>query len=543
MSNGSWESGNGLVLRDLVPGRLRRQWADRGDCPGLGLYQSFHAQVRRRPGRIAVQDPEADLSFRELDDRVREMAGALRARGIGPGDVVGIRVPDSRHAPTADLAVAAVGAVALPWPTGHGRREGRALLAGSRAVALITDRVVDGADDSPYLRHRLTLDQLRAAGAGRLPSDFRPAVVDPESPARILVSSGSEAAPTMVAYSHNAVVGGRGAYVEAVLRVGTDPEAGTAGPARVLVMVPLASSFGSLGVVALARCGATLQLPGRFGAATALRAVTDLRPTHLVGVPTMLRRMADHPPVPGEDLSSLRAVVSSGALLDPAVLSAALARFRRPLVNVYGSSDGVNCRTVWTAPGGDVRRVGRPDPRVTDIRICGADDEPLPPGESGEIQALGPMSPLCHVGAPAADRRHRTPDGWVRTGDRGVLGPDGELLVLDRIKHVVIRGGWTISPAEVEALLHAHPAVAEAACVAVPDPDLGERLCACLVQRPRTAALGVDLLGAYLAGEHGLERRKLPEFVLQLDSFPLGPTGKVCRKSLTATAQARFGPP
>ena len=543
MSNGSWESGNGLVLRDLVPGRLRRQWADRGDCPGLGLYQSFHAQVRRRPGRIAVQDPEADLSFRELDDRVREMAGALRARGIGPGDVVGIRVPDSRHAPTADLAVAAVGAVALPWPTGHGRREGRALLAGSRAVALITDRVVDGADDSPYLRHRLTLDQLRAAGAGRLPSDFRPAVVDPESPARILVSSGSEAAPTMVAYSHNAVVGGRGAYVEAVLRVGTDPEAGTAGPARVLVMVPLASSFGSLGVVALARCGATLQLPGRFEAASALRAVTGLRPTHLVGVPTMLRRMAEHPPVPGEDLSSLRAVVSSGALLDPAVLSAALARFRRPLVNVYGSSDGVNCRTVWTAPGGDVRRVGRPDPRVTDIRICGADDKPLPPGESGEIQALGPMSPLCHVGAPAADRRHRTPDGWVRTGDRGVLGPDGELLVLDRIKHVVIRGGWTISPAEVEALLHAHPAVAEAACVAVPDPDLGERLCACLVQRPRTAALGVDLLGAYLAGEHGLERRKLPEFVLQLDSFPLGPTGKVCRKSLTATAQARFGPP
>ena len=543
MTNGSWESGNGLVLRDLVPARLRRQWADRGDCPGLGLYQAFHAQVRRRPDRIAVQDPETALSFRELDDRVRELAGVLRARGIGAGDIVGIRLPDSRHASTVDLAVAALGAVALPWPTGHGRREGRALLAGSRAVALITDRVVDEADDSPYLRHLLTLDQLRSAGAGRTPADFRPAVVDPESPARILVSSGSEAAPTMVAYSHNAVVGGRGAYVEAVLRVGTAPAAGSADPPRVLVMVPLASSFGSLGVVALARCGATLQLPGRFEAGSALRAVTELRPTHLVGVPTMLRRMAEHPPVPGEDLSSLRAVVSSGALLDQAVLSAALARFRRPLVNVYGSSDGVNCRTVWTAPGGDVRRVGRPDPRVTDIRVCGADGEPLPPGESGEIQALGPMSPLCYVGAPAADRRHRTADGWVRTGDRGVLGADGELLVLDRIKNVVIRGGWTISPTEVEALLHTHPAVVEAACVPVSDADLGERLCACLVQRPDTPALSVARLGAYLAGEHGLAPRKLPEFVLQLDSFPLGPTGKVCRKSLAATAQARFGPP
>lgn len=313
--------------------------------------------------------------------------------------------------------------------------------------------------------------------------------------------------------------------------------------------MPLASSFGSLGLVALVGCGATVQLLGRFDAGTALDAVGALRPTHLVGVPTMLKRMADHPALPAADLSSLRALVSSGAMLGSAARSAVLDRFDRPLVNVYGSTDGVNCRTVWTrnnagpdGPGepGDVRIVGRPDPRVTELRVCDAEDRERPSGESGEIQARGPMSPLCYVGAPELDLRYRTEDGWVRTGDSGVVDADGSLRVLDRLKQVVIRGGRTISPAEVERHVEAHPAIAEAVCVPVPDADLGERLCACVVQEPGTEPLTVAQLGAFLTGARSLERHKLPELLLRLDSLPLGPTGKVCRR--TATALADFGP-
>jgi acyl-CoA synthetase (AMP-forming)/AMP-acid ligase II len=396
--------------------------------------------------------------------------------------------------------------------------------------------------------------------------------VDPEDPARILVSSGSEAAPKMTAYTHNALLSARGTYVAAVLGAeehgagqpacsegefradptgprDPGPEPRPSGSPRTdhphptpLVLVPLASSFGSLGLVALARCGATLHLLDRFDAGAALRAVSAWRPSHLVGVPTMLRRIADLPAAPGEDLTSLRGVVSSGAALTSPVLAAALARFRCPVTNVYGSSDGVNCRTTWADPHDDVHRVGYPDPRVTELRVCGPDDLPLPAGSSGEIQARGPMSPLCYVGAPALDRRYRTRDGWIRTGDLGVLDPDGSLRVLDRLRQTVIRGGWTISPAEVEEQLHAHPSVAEAACVPVPDADLGERLCACLVQRPGTAPLSAAGLAAYLAGERGLARRKLPEFVLHLDRLPLGPTGKVCRRTLAAEAARATGP-
>ncbi|MEY9844235.1 class I adenylate-forming enzyme family protein [Streptacidiphilus sp. MAP5-3] len=543
----TWRSGNGLVLRDTVPARLRLQWVQRGDCPDTDLYQAFAERVRVHGERLAVRTPDTCLTYRQLNSHVRSMAAALGGLGAGPGDIVGIRLPSGWRALAVDLAVAAVGAVALPWPAGQGSRESHALLELSRARFLVTDADADtdteaGTDTNAdtglerghgplaHLEHVVTVDGLLRGD----PDAFRPARVDPEDPARILVSSGSEAAPKMTAYSHNALLGGRGTYVAAVL--GLEPDAEAEHAPAALVLAPLASSYGSLGLVALARCGATLHLLERFDPDAVLRAVTAWRPTHLVGVPTMLRRIADHPPVPGEDLSSLRAVVSSGAQLTSAVLAAALNRFGCPVINVYGSSDGVNCRTTWTDPHQDVSRVGTPDPRVTDLRVCGPDDRPLPPGRSGEIQARGPMSPLCYVGAPELDHRYRTTDGWVRTGDLGVIEPGGTLRVLDRLKQVVIRGGWTISPAEVEEQVHAHPDVAEAACVAVPDPDLGERLCACLVQRPGTPPLDVASLGAYLGGERGLARRKLPELVLHLDRLPLAATGKVCRRTLTATA-------
>ncbi|MBF9069254.1 class I adenylate-forming enzyme family protein [Streptacidiphilus fuscans] len=541
----TWRSDNGLVLRDTVPARLRLQWVQRGDCPDVGLYQAFAERVRVHADRLAVRTSDVQLTYRQFDLHVLQMAAALAASGAGPGDIVGVRLPSGWRALAVDLAVAAVGAVALPWPAGQGSRESHALLELSRARFLVTEAETDSASaidrrhgPLDHLEHVVTVDDLLRGD----PEAFRPADVEPEAPARILVSSGSETAPKMTAYSHNALLGGRGTYVAAVLGLDPDDPYGETDAPSALVLAPLASSYGSLGLVALAGCGATLHLLDRFDPEGVLRAVTAWRPTHLVGVPTMLRRIADHPPVPGEELGSLRKVVSSGAQLTSAVLAAALKRFRCPVTNVYGSSDGVNCRTTWTDPQQDVSRVGTPDPRVTELRVCGPDDRPLPPGTSGEIQARGPMSPLCYVGAPELDRRYRTADGWVRTGDLGVIEADGSLRVLDRLKQVVIRGGWTISPAEVEEQVHAHPDVAEAACVAVPDPDLGERLCACLVQRPGTPPLDVASLGAYLGGERGLARRKLPELVLHLERLPLGATGKVCRRTLTAAATARHLP-
>lgn len=556
----TWTSTNGIVLGDLVPAELRRRWVEQGYCPDRDLYTLFSEHVRARPQQTAVIDAAGAIDYATLDARVRRIAAALAAAGYGQRDVIGIQVPNGWRAVAAELAVAAVGAVALPYPAGRGRRDSVSLLGRSRASAAI---VADVAGQVPLAANlaaqRRVLPDLRtvfvfgAAPDGCEPLDrwlasentaaaddpaavrrqWRPVPVDPEAPARILVTSGSEAEPKMIAYSHNAMGGGRGNYIGA-LHDGSEPM-------RNLILVPLASSYGSCGTsVTLARHGGAVLLLDAFDPAAALRMITDHRPTHVFGVPTMLRRMADLPRTPGEDLFSLRAVVTSSSLLHTATTQACRARFGAPVVNIYGSADGINCHTARGTCGSEAC-VGRPDPTVADIRIADADGRPVPTGQEGEIWALGPMTPLCYVNAPELDARYRPPGGWVRSGDRGLLDQDGCLHYVDRLKQVVIRGGYNISPAEVERQVNVHPVIADAACVAVADADLGERLCVCVVQRPGTAPLALTELNAFLEGERGLERKKLPELLVALAELPLGATGKLCRQTLTRLAAGQHG--
>ncbi|WP_260606790.1 class I adenylate-forming enzyme family protein [Streptomyces sp. WAC08241] len=555
-----WRSRNGLELPDRVPRADREAWEARGLCPDADLFTLFRGHALAAPGRDAVVDERGTLSYGELYAEVLRVAALFAEAGLGPRDVIALRLPNGRLAAAAELAVYALGAVALPYPLGGGTRDTLSLLARSRAGGAVLSEPEDleAASELPWLRAVFTTGPGAAPGARRLDrtppgGPFRPDAppAGATAPARILVSSGSETEPKMIAYSHQAMAGGRAAYVRALTgtptALGTPADSGTPtasgpppAPPRLLVLVPLASSYGSLGVpVGLAALGGTLITRRRFDAADALRAVAEHRPTHLFGVPTMLRRMADLPRRPGEDTSSLRAVVSSGAALPASTAAACRERFGVPVVAVYGSSDGVNCHTAAPgAPAGDT--AGTPDPAVAVLRIVRPDGSPAATGEAGEIQARGPMTPLCHVGAPELDARYRTADGWVRTGDLGALDEEGRLRVLGRLKNVVIRGGHTISPAEVERELGTHPGIAEAVCVPVPDEEFGERLCACVRPVPGTPAPALEAVTAHLAAR-GLERRKFPEYLLVLDRMPLRPTGKVCRRSVTAHAEAVLG--
>jgi acyl-CoA synthetase (AMP-forming)/AMP-acid ligase II len=514
---GGWTSTAGVTIPDLVPEELRREWVARGLCPGEDLHRSFTGHVDAHPDRQAVIDDAGPVTYAGLDRAVSATAAGLLAAGLGPRDIIGIRMAGSRHAVAAELAVAAIGAVAMPFPTGRGSRDALSLLRRARATGLLVDQ--DAGDDLPPaalpdLRATIAPEQFAARAAAR-PA---PAPVAPGDPARILVSSGSETEPKMVAYSHDAFAGGRATYVRALHRAGT--------PMRNLVLMPLSSSFGSCGIpVTVATLGGTLIVQRRFDPDAALRAIHEHEPTHVFGVPTMLSRLAERHP-PGRP-RGLCALVSSGAPMPPAVEQRIRARFRTPVIRVYGSTDGVNCHNAVD---------GRPDPAVATITVTDDDGRPLPPRTRGEIRARGPMTPLSYVADPELNTRYRTPGGWVRTGDHGFLDEHGVLHVIGRGGQVVLRGGRTISPAEVETCLSAHPALAEITCVGVPDADLGERLCACIVPRPGHPPPGLAELTGYLRTHHDLEPVKLPERLLVLPRLPLGPTGKVCRTTLTRLA-------
>ncbi|MER7660103.1 MULTISPECIES: class I adenylate-forming enzyme family protein [unclassified Streptomyces] len=563
-----------VELHDLVPAELRRSWVVDGTCPDLDLYSLFRARQIMDLHHTAVLDAKGKLCYTALDRKVRCLATGLRDLGIRPGDVVGVQLPNNRNAVIADLALAALGAVALPFPVGRGSLEAECLLRRAEAVAVVAATEHRGAHHAAELHTLSTaLPALRhviAAGPGTAPegtvplsallrsdpSGFVPARPDPDSAARILVSSGSEAEPKMVAYSHNALAGGRGNFLASLIPDRTPP--------RCLFLVPLASAFGSNGTaVTLARHGGTLILLDHFTPEAALAAVAEHGPTHILGVPTMVRMMLERldatgekpvtgrkpvsggKPVTGgqpasgekqgETLPALTALILGGAPLDELTAAAAAQAFGCHVVNLYGSADGVNCHTgldSTTPPTGDSGVVaGRPDPRVAEIRIADTDTHAeVPDGGIGEIIARGPMTPLCYVGAPDLDARYRTPDGWVRTGDLGFLDEDGTLHVVGRLKDVVIRGGANISPAEVERELRSHPRIRDVVCVGVPDDLMGERLAACVVPRSDEAPT-LDSLGRHLT-QRGLEQRKHPERLLVVAELPLTPAGKPDRTAL-----------
>jgi acyl-CoA synthetase len=536
--------------RDLVPARLRREWFSLGLYEGRTIYQRFAEHADIAPDRPAVIDDEGTVTYDHLHRATLSLAGALVREGVTAGDTVAINLPNGWRACAADLATAAIGAIALPYPMGRGRHEALSMLRRSRAVTLIAERTWGGVDcgemlagmraELPVLRRVVfhetgvasELDALLSTPSASPPATCAP---HPDAPARILVSSGSEAEPKMVLYSHNALADGRGRFIDALHRHER--------PMRNFFLVPLASSFGSTGTsVTLAQMGGTLIVQRRFDATSALRAIESHRPTHVLGVPTMFQMMLAVLRSEIVDTSSLVALVSGGAGVAPATVDACVDAFGCAFINLYGSADGVNCHTNLDDPLEVVRStVGRPNPAVTTIRIVDESGQDCAPGDKGEIWSRGPMSPMCYVNAPELDSAYRTVDGWVRTGDLGSIGDDGRLRIRGRQKEIIIRGGSNISPAEVEQHLNAHPDLVHAVCVAVPDPVMGERLCACIVPAHPGSPPTLERLAEFLGQERGLERFKLPERLLVLQELPPSPAGKIDRLALKRMA-ARSAP-
>lgn len=540
------------ALPDLVPQELRQLWTDESIYPGVPVFDLFERKAAAHPDEPAVFDDEGVTTYAQLRDRALRLAAGLRKLGVRPGEVVACQLPNSALACAVELATAAVGAIVLPFPAGRGHRDILSLLRRSNAVVtFIPERYADLDLVETMEKLRPELPNLRKIVVhGTVHSTTGSTTVDdllaeapaerstlptpkPDAAVRYLVSSGTESEPKIVAYSHNALIGGRGQFLARLHRADR--------PMRAMFLVPLGSSFGScctFGV--LAALGGSLVLQRKFDPVLALRAIHEHQPTHIAGVPTMFQRMIGTPDLADTDTSSLQALISGGSLIDPQTVDRCVEEFGCALINLYGSADGVNCHTGLDDPPHAAKNtVGVPNPSVCAIRIVDDSGADLPPGEIGEVVARGPMSPMCYVNAPELNERYRTPGGWARTGDLGLIDPVGRLRLSGRKHDLIIRGGANISPAQIEGVIAAHPSVLSVACVPVPCPDLGQRIAACLVAVPGASVPSVPELAEFL-GAQGLEPRKFPEVLLELDAFPLTPAGKIDKRALAAQATEVF---
>lgn len=525
-----------MQVHDLVPHPLRAEWVRCGYCPGKDLYTLFAEHAEAHPDRTAVIDDACAVDYARLAAAVRRLAGTLAAAGVGPGDVVAMQLPSCWQANAVELAVSAVGAICLPYPTVLRERESRALLARSEAVAAVVAAGIGGCDtaqllesvrhDLPALRHVYVvgerygdfapLDPVLGGEAGT--DHWSPPGIDPDGPARILVTSGTEATPKMVVFSHNAMAAGMGNRL-AVL----DP-AGM----RALLLVPGSTGFGALGTVGVLAChGATLIVTAGFDAAGAVSLIDEHRPTHVFGVPTMLSDMLASPALDRADTTSVRVIAGGGAPAGEALVTELQQRFGCVFVNRYGTADGAASQTSLDDPPERIATtMGRPDPAVITLRTVDESGHDVGVGATGEIWARGPFSALCYGNAPELDAIYRTADGWLKTGDLGMFDADGYLRVVGRTKDIIKRGGASISPAEIEELLSSHPDVLHVACVGMPDERLGQRVCAYVVPRDPAASPTLADLTALLL-RHGLAKYKLPERLELTTELPRNPVGKI----------------
>ena len=531
-------------LIDLVPAEVRQQWVEDGTYPNQSVYQLFCDQVARQPDSPAVISLEESVGYAQLLDKVNRLANRLQQLGIVPGDVIAYQLSNSWQCCAIDLAAAALGAVVAPFPPGRGKLDIEALIRRCDARAIIIEPEYTGTDLCELVESlRPTLLSLRLlivdgrAGKGwhsleelfaadpiqaeRLPQ------VCPNSPVRFLISSGTESEPKWVAYSHNALIGGRGRFLQHIHADG--------GAFRGFYLMPLGTAFGSSATIGiLSWLGGTIVLMSKFDVETAIQTIDRIKPTYIFGVPTMFQRIAAEPALKKADTSSLRAIVSGGAKIEEASIRRCTDAFGCGFISLYGSADGVNCHSTLND---DLKiivsKIGKPNPKVCTIRIVDEDGQELPQGHVGEITARGPISPMQYVNAPELDETYRDKEGWVYTGDLGYIDDEGYLVLSGRIKDIIIRGGANISPAQIENIAHSHPEVISAACVPVADPDIGQRICICLVMRDGAERPSLSQMSRFFR-EQGLETNKLPEYLRYYRQLPLSPAGKVDKKQLTA---------
>lgn len=535
---------NHAGIIDLVPARNRDQWVQDGIYPNKSVYELFLEHAQCKPDKAAVATLNETITYAELLDKVKRLAAFFKARGVVAGDVVAYQLHNSWQSCAIDLATSSLGAIVAPFPPGRGLLDIQSLLRRCDARVIIVEQEHAGVDVCEIIESiRPTLLSLRILvvnGEARdnwyalddlfdsepLESSQFP-VICPNSPVRFLISSGTESDPKWVAYSHNSLIGGRGRFLQRI-----HPSGDTF---RGLYLMPLGTAFGSTATFGiLSWLGGTVLLLRKFDVVTAIDTMAQLSPNYIFGVPTMFQRIAADPALLEVDTVNLIAIISGGAKIDAVSIQRCTGAFRCGFISLYGSADGVNCHTMLNDDQDSIiHKAGRPNPDVCAIKIVDGRKQEVPQGEVGEIAARGPISPMQYVNAPELDARYRDDDGWVYTGDLGFIDSDGYLVLSGRKKEIIIRGGVNISPAQIENIAVSHPSVVSAVCVPVADPDLGHRICLCLVLQKDAERPSLTQLTKFLL-DKGLETNKLPEYLRYFRQLPLNPAGKVDKKKLSA---------
>jgi long-chain acyl-CoA synthetase len=489
------------------------------------LADNLITAARRHPDRPALRLDGTAITYAELDEATARVAGLLLARGLEPGDRVGVMLPNVPEFAIAYYGVLRAGGVVVPMNVLLKQRE-VAFYLGDAAAGLI------------FAWHAMADEAI--AGAGQVgaeclvvePSEFAELLADADPTGEIADRVADDTA--VILYTSGTTGKPKGAELtHANLSVNADVSRllfSLAPEDVVLGALPLFHAFGqTCGLNTAVAAGASLALIPRFEAGHALEVIERYGVTVFEGVPTMYAALLHHPERDRFDVSTLRMCVSGGAALAVELLREFERTFGCVILEGYGLSETspvacFNHPDRERMPGS----IGTPVEGV-EMKLVDLHRRDSAPGEVGEIAIRGHNVMKGYWNRPDATADAIDADGWFYSGDMARLDAEGRYFIVDRKKELIIRGGYNVYPREIEEVLYEHPAVREAAVIGVPHADLGEEVGAAVALRADMQATESEIREFV---KTNVAAYKYPRQVWFVDELPKGPTGKVLKREI-----------
>jgi cyclohexanecarboxylate-CoA ligase/acyl-CoA synthetase len=522
-----------------------RRYLARGHWNGDTVSRWLARRVETQPDHAALVGPSGPLSYADVHGRALRLANALLAIGLRKGDVIAIQLPNVPEFVIAYFAVCMMGGVLSPLHMPYRAGEAEPLLRHGHARAVIVGPRGE-AYDAPRtmldLKARVVgLEHVIVAGSDRTATRSDPPgtlslaalidgaaaeIADPPvatDPAILCFTSGTSSAPKAVVHSYQTLLANN--------RLAA-PIYGMRRDDVVLCGPPFTHAFGIAAMDFILYAGATSLLMPAFSPAAFAETIERGRPTIVFCAPAHIAACLKSGSLAGRDLSSIRLMTISGSACPDDLARAAQDLLPNGRVGqMWGMTECfMGLHTPFEASE-DVRltSLGGPTPTF-EARMVGADGKPLPDGAEGELEIRGASLFAGYFGNDEANRAAFAEDGWFRTGDLAVRGPDGPIRLTGRVKDLINRGGVKINPVDIEALMDRHPSVLQSAMAPVPDPVLGERACLFVTVKPGSG-LTLDEACAYLAANH-VAKMKWPERLAIVAEMPMTPTRKIIKGEL-----------
>jgi 2,3-dihydroxybenzoate-AMP ligase len=543
------------LLEGVVPfpPEFSRRYRDKGYWRDRSLAEEFAPVFRGYAERIALIDRDARVTYGEVDDVSDRLALNLLEAGLAPLDRVVVQLPNVIEFVYLYFAIQKIGCIPIAALVTHRFLEVSQFAKLSGAAACVTpDRHGDFDFTEMVRRVRREAESVKfSIVLGDAPADFlslaelisrppkksaevlRALKIDPTDPAIFQLSGGTTGVPKLIPRTHNDY-----AYNSRIAA----KVCGVTGDSVLLLALPIAHNLplACPGLQGYMLQGGKVVLSASTKPEDLFGLIERHRVTHLKVVPALLIRLINDPAIGKYDLSSLRVIQSGGQRMQPEV------RVRTkeliPGVTVqenFGMSEGMLFFVRLDDPE-DVRMdtCGRPLSPDDEVRLVDEEGREVARGEVGELTCRGPYTLRGYYGVPEYNARQFTPEGFYRSGDLMRLHPSGNYVVEGRKKDLINRGGEKISAEEIENLILGHPAVQNIACVPMPDPHLGEKMCACVIPK-KGRSLSLKELVEFLKDSE-IAKFKLPERLEILSDFPVSTFGKVSKKALVEMVTAKL---